>query len=405
VEENLYYDTSNSLLKTYITFQTLQSGANTPVESFINTKLLSELNVIKPGDEWINTKYEILDNTIIYIPKNVDFNGVAIVTHMVFNVSGSTSRKVVIKNLQYSSQSFNEITPTEIGTRFGKKVYPYKASGLYYNYKNPSPFLIYKGNTPYLYLTKKSGLRVIEDGEKEKSGLSVPINENLSADYKIIATQFSMLYDKAFFEEDSVPMFEIESKDLYLKFYLKSSQPDGLQAQIFAVNAKTGQEVSDVVYYVNGNVSLSPTVNLNEWLMLGISFPTPLSFRSYLGAIRITGPVLINNISYYESTNLQEIQSSVNRPWSKVLAQSEESNYIWNFWNENFIWGDVLVLSTSSEFGVDASNIYQTYTGTNKIILDDTRSDLDLTNSLILKDYQYVVYQDILLQSRTINAV
>jgi hypothetical protein len=405
VEDKLYYDTSSSLLKTYITFQTLQSGANTPIESFTNTKLLSEFNVINPGDEWINTKYEILDNTIVYIPKNIDFNNVAIVTHMVFNVNNSSARKVIIKNLQYSSQSFNKVTPTEIGTRFGKKVYPYKSSGLYYDYKNPSPFLIYKGNTPYLYLTKKSGLRVVEDGSKEKSGLSIPINENLTTEYKIIATQFSMLYDKSFFEEEPTPIFEIESKDLYLKFYVKASQPDGLQAQVFAVNGKTGQEVNNVVYYVNGNVSLRPTVNLNEWLMLGISFPTPLSFRSYLGSIRITGPILINNISYYESTNLQEIQSSVNRPWSKVLAQNETTNYIWNFWNENFIWGDVLVLSTSSEFGVDASNIYQTYTGTNKIIVDDTRIDLDLTNSLTLQDYQYTVYQDISLQSRTISAV
>jgi hypothetical protein len=405
IEDKLYYATSDALVKTYITFQTLQSGSNIPIESFANTKLLSEFNTIVPGDEWINTKYEVLDNTIIYMPKNIDFNSIAIVTHISFDVGNSSNRKVIVKNLQYSSQSFNEVTPTEIGTRFGKKVYPYRSSGLYYNYKNPSPFLIYKGNTPYLYLTKKSGLRVIEDGSEEKTGLSIPINENLSTDYKVIATQFSMLYDKASFEEGPTPIFEIESKDLYLKFYLKSSQPDGLQAQIFAVNAKTGQEINNIVYYINGNVSLRPTINLNEWLMLGISFPVPLSFRSYLGAIRITGPVLVNNISYYESTNLQEIQSSVNRPWSQVLAQNESTNYIWNYWNENFIWGDVLVLSTTSEFGVDASNIYQTYTGTNKIIIDDTRTDLDLTNSLTLEDYQYVVYQDILLQSRTINAV
>ena len=405
IEDKLYYDTSDSLLKTYVTFQTLQSGANTPIESFVNTQPLSEFNVINPGDEWINTKYEVLDNTVIYIPKNIDFSSVAIVTHMIFDVENTSTRKIIIKNLQYSSQSFNQVTPTEIGTRFGKKIYPYKNSGLYYNYKNPSPFLIYKGNTPYLYLTKKSGLRVLEDGADERSGLSLAINENLSSDYKIIAAQFSMLYDKAFFADSSTPIFEIESKDLYLKFYLRSSQPDGLQAQIFAVNAKTGQEVKDVVYYINGSVSLLPTININEWLMLGISFPTPLSFRSYLGAVRLTGPVLINNISYYESTNLQEIQSSVNRPWSQVLAQNESTNYIWNFWNENFIWGDVLVLSTSSEFGVDASNIYQTYTGTNKIIIDDTRIDLDLTNSLVLEDYQYTIYQDIVLKSITANAL
>jgi hypothetical protein len=400
-----YYDTSNALLKTYVTFQTLQSGSNASIESFANTKQLSELNIITPGDEWINTKYEILDNTIIYIPKNIDFKNISIVTHMVFNVRGDLGRKVVIKSLQYSSQSFNEVTPTQVGTRFGKKIFPYRRSGLYYNYKNPSPFLIYKGNTPYLYLTKKSGFRVIEESFDGNSGLSFSVNENLVSDYKVIATQLSIFYDKPTFENSQTPIFEIESKDLYLRFYVKSSQPDGLRGKIFAINGVTGEEVSNLVYFVNGNVTLNPTISLNEWLMLGISFPTPLSFRSYLGAIRINGPMLVNNISYYESTNLQEIQASVNRPWSRVLAQTEEDQYIWNFWNENFIWGDVLVLSTSSSFGVDAANIYETYTGTNKIIVDDTRSDLDLTNTMTLKDYQYVIYQNVSLQSRTINAL
>jgi hypothetical protein len=162
VDDNLYYNTSGSLLKTYITFQTLQSGANSPVESFANTILLSELNFIKPGDEWVNTRYEVLDNTIIYIPKNIDFKNIAIVTHMVFDITGNDDKKLTIKHLQYSSQSFNEVDPTEVGTRFGKKIFPYRRSGLYYNYKNPSPFLIYKGNSPYLYLTKKSGIRVID---------------------------------------------------------------------------------------------------------------------------------------------------------------------------------------------------------------------------------------------------
>jgi hypothetical protein len=405
VDDSLYYNTSGSLLKTYITFQTLQSGANSPVESFANTKLLPELNFIKPGDEWVNTKYEVLDNTIIYIPKNIDFKNVAIVTHMVFDIKNNASKRLAIKHLQYSSQSFNEVDPTEVGTRFGKKLFPYKRSGIYYNYKNPSPFLIYKGNSPYLYLTKKSGVRVIEEDTQGRAGLSFSINENLVSDYKIIATQLSIFYDKKFFSSEPTPIFEIESKDLYLKFYVKSSQPDGLQGQVYAINGNTGQEVNNLVYYINGIVTLKPTISLNEWLMLGISFPSPLSFRGYLGALRVNGPILTNNISYYESTNLQEIQSSVNRPWSRVLAQTEETNYIWNFWNENYIWGDVLVLSTTSSFGVDASNIYQTYTGTNKIIIDDTRSDLDSTNSLTLKDYQYVVYQNISLQSRTINAV
>lgn len=405
-EESTYYDTGNSPVKFYISFQTLQSGSNTPLESFVNTKLLPKDGVIRPGSEWVNTKYEILDDSLIYMPNNISFNDIGIVTHIQINSSENLSKRVILKSLEYASQSFSETTPTAVGTRFGKKIYPYRQSGIYYSYKDINPFTIYKGNTPYLYLTKKTGIKL--SGEITSSvnrGLSVPINENLVEDSKIIALQLSLLYDQEFFPDTPTKIFEVEARDSYLKFYVVSSQPDGARGRIYAVNSSTGEENKDVVYFVNGNLSYSPTINLTEWLMLGITFPNPLIFRNYLGAIRINGPALVNNISYYESTNLQEVQLTVNRPWSRVLAKTEEEDYIWNFWNENFIWGDVLVVSTSSSFGVDASNIYKSYTGTNKIIIDDTKVDTDTTNTLVFQEYEYNILQNVLLESRTINAV
>lgn len=406
IENEFYYDTSLSDVKFYITFQVLQSGANLPVDSFINTKKLSKTNIVDPGEEWVNTKYEVLDGTVIYLPKNINFNDIGIVTHIEFNSEENINKKYKIKTLQYASQSFNETAPVAVGTRFGKKIYPYRQSGIYFSYKEKNPFAIYKGSTPYLYLTKNSGIKLLGNIDNSiNRGLSIPVNENLVTDYKIIAAQFSVFFDQERFPAERTKIFEIESRDSYLKFYMESSQPDGKRAKIIAVDGKTGQDKTDLVFYVNGNLSYLPTISLSEWSMLGITFPSPLIFRNYLGAIRINGPLLINNISYYESTNLQEIQLSVNRPWSRVLAQTEETNYIWNFWNENFIWGDVLVVSTTSSFGVDASNIYKTYTGTNKIIVDDTKADTDSTNSIVLQEYEYNVLQNVSLDLKTIIAV
>lgn len=400
------YDTDLSDVKFYITFQTLQSGANIPINSFANTKLLPATGIIQPGSEWTNTKYEVLDGALIYLPNDIQFKDIALVTHIEFNSEENINKKYKLKTLQYASQSFSQTTPTAVGTRFGKKLYPYRQTGIYFSYKDNNPFSIYKGSTPYLYLTKNSGIKLLgEISDNANRGLSIPINENLVSDYKIIAAQFSMLYDQDAFPGKPTKIFEIEGKDTYLKFYLTSSQPDGKRAKIFAVDGKTGQEKTDLVFYVNGNLTYLPTINLNEWLMLGITFPSPVFFRNYSGAIRINGPLLINNISYYESTNLQEVQLAVNRPWSKVLAKTESENYIWNFWNETFIWGDVLVVSTTSSFGVDASNIYRTYTGTNKIIVDDTKSDTDVTNAIVLQEYEYNVLQGISLDVKTITAV
>lgn len=401
-----YYNTEASDVKFYITFQTLQAGANIPAESFANTKKLLKNNIIQPGSEWTNTKYEILDGTLIYLPNNIKFEDIALVTHIEFNSEENINKKYKLKTLQYASQSFSQTTPTAVGTRFGKKLYPYRQTGIYFSYKDNNPFSIYKGSTPYLYLTKNSGIKLLGDiSDEVNRGLSIPINENLVSDYKIIALQFSMLYDQDAFPASPTKIFEIEGKDTYIKFYLVSSQPDGKRAKIFAVDGKSGQEQTDLVFYVNGNLTYSPTINLNEWLMLGITFPSPIFFRSYSGSIRINGPLLINNISYYESTNLQEVQLSVNRPWSRVLAKDETENYIWNFWNESFVWGDVLVVSTTSSFGVDASNIYKTYTGTNKIIVDDTKADTDSTNAIVLQEYAYNVFQNVSLDVKTIIAV
>ena len=401
-----FYNTVSSDVRFYITFQTLQSGANIPTDSFLNTQKLLDNDIVQPGSEWTNTKYEVLDGTLIYLPNDIKFEDIALVTHIEFNSEENINKKYKLKTLQYASQSFSQTTPTAVGTRFGKKIYPYKQTGIYFSYKDNNPFSIYKGSTPYLYLTKNSGIKLLGDiTDDVNRGLSIPINENLISDYKIIATQFSVLYDQDVFPTSPTKIFEIEGRDVYLKFYLLSSQPDGKRAKIFAVDGKTGQEKTDLVFYVNGNLTYLPTINLNEWLMLGITFPSPVFFRSYSGAIRINGPLLINNISYYESTNLQEVQLAVNRPWSKVLNKTESEDYDWNFWNENFIWGDVLVVSTTSSFGVDASNIYKTYTGTNKIIVDDTKSDTDLTNALVLQEYEYNVFQGISLDAKTISAV
>lgn len=401
-----FYNTLSNDVRFYITFQVLQSGANIPTDSYTNTKEMPKNMVVEPGEEWTNTKYEVVDGALIYLPNNISFDDIAIVTHIEFNSEENINKKYKLKTLQYASQSFSETSPVAIGTRFGKKLYPYKKSGIYFSYKERNPFAIYKGSTPYLYLTKNSGIKLLGEIDQDiNRGLSIPINENLIADYKIIATQFSIFYDQQAFPTEKTKIFEIEARDSHLQFFMIASQPDGKKAKIFAVDAKTGEEKTDLVYYINGNLSYSPTINLLEWSMLGITFPSPLLFRNYLGSIRVNGPLLINNISYYESTNLQEIQLSVNRPWSRVLAQTETENYIWNFWNENFIWGDVLVVSTTSSFGVDASNIYRAYTGTNKLIIDDTKTDTDATNAIVLQEYEYNVFQSISLDAKTVSAV
>jgi hypothetical protein len=140
-----------------------------------------------------------------------------------------------------------------------------------------------------------------------------------------------------------------------------------------------------------------PVITLSDWGVLGISFSNVLDFNSYAGGFRITGPVLINNISQYQSTNLQEIQRQILRSWYTAKYLNIDV-YDWDFWNEDYTWNGVLVFSTSSYFGVNPEDIYKAYTGTNKIIIDDDKQ-LKITN------YEYNNYQAVSWKSQVITAV
>lgn len=392
------YDTSDSILKTYITFEYLESGANATEGFFVNTQDVPKNGVVSPGNEWINTKYEVVDNTIIYPPKGVDFNKIAIVVHLEFEVDGIKYQPIKIKNLQLASQAFNYNTANNVGTRFGTSVYPYVNSGYYYNYKSKNPFCIYKGSSPYLYLTRNSGLELRGNYDPIiNRGVAIPVNSNKDANYEIMAMQSLIRFNEDFFPYAPTQIMQINSKNKIIKFYMVANHPTGKRAKIYAIDGNTGALYNGVVFYLNGKVVKEPTINVNEWAMMGIGFPSILNFKSYVGSIMINGPIIFNSLSFYQTTNLQAIQTVTKRPWARVKF-AVDGVFDWEYWNDYFVWQGVLVQSSVSYYGVNPADLYKAYTGTNKIIVDDTRV-------FSFKDYEYTVFKDVLWQSQISDAV
>jgi hypothetical protein len=105
---------------------------------------------------------------------------------------------------------------------------------------------------------------------------------------------------------------------------------------------------------------------------------------------------MMNTISYYQSTNLQEVQKTNKRLWFRV-RYSPQGEYPWTFWYPA-LWNGVLVLSSKSYYGVDPSDIYKSYVGTNKVIID---SDSMFT----LKDYDYFIATDVGWSAQTLSAI
>ncbi len=372
------YDTSEYSVKTYITFQYISSGANNFIENYPNTESVSTNNLVRAGDEWVNTKYEVVDGAIIYPPKSIKFSNLAIVTHVQMIAKSSINKPSRVYNIELASQALDVKTPTPIGTKFGIPMYPYTKSGIYFNYKDVNPFKIYKKSTPYLYLTKNSGVELVGDQEPlTNRGLTIPLNAKVASKFDVSAIQVLLKYSQDFFPYSSTPIFEIQTRDAYIKFYLVANHPDGKRAKIYAINANTGAEENGIAFYINGKLVKNPNISVKEWSMLGIYFASKLTLNSYSGAFRLNGPLMVNHVSYYQSTGLQEKISTTFRAWDRVKETLTNQDLAWNFWRGtgtivgSYSWNNVLVIGNPSILGISLTQIFKSYVGTNKTVFDD----------------------------------
>jgi hypothetical protein len=288
-----------------------------------------------------------------------------------FKVKGILTKPVLIKKLEIASQALNENSFNPIGTRFGSDIFPYKRSGLYYDYKSKNPFSIYKNSTPYLYSTKTSGIQV--RGEFDPAidrGISIPINNYVAENYRVSAFQSWVRYDQRSFSLNPTSLFEIKNKNNTIVFYVVANDEHGQRGRIYAKNKKDNSDFTGLLYFINGKSVREPVLTLKEWAVLGINFTTALNFDLFLGSININSPAIFNNVAYYQANNLQQLQSQVNRPWTRV-KQEGSNTYNWSYWLNNFTWNEVLFMSESALYGVNAEDVYNNYMGTNKIIIDD----------------------------------
>jgi hypothetical protein len=367
----MYYDTDGAQIKSFVTFQYLVDGANIPT-TFANQETPNQHKIVDVSEHenWETTRFEVLNNSLIYPIKTVDFNELAIVYSLEFNSRGILTKPILLNRLQLASQALNDNSSNPIGTRFGVDLVPYKKNGIYFSYKSKNPFSIYKESTPYLYLTKNSGIEIRgEFNILENRGLSLPINKELSTSYRVSAMQLWTRYDQDTFPSTPTELFEINHKDGSIKFYFQANSSLGNRGKIFALN-QNGIEYNGLSFYLNGNLVREPVLSIKEWSTIGISFLTPLTFDSYLGSINITGPAIFNNIAYYQASSLQEVESRTLRPWFKVLTDGV-TVFDWQFWFNNFTWDGMLVVGSSQFYGINPTDIYKTYIGTNKIIVDD----------------------------------
>ena len=390
------YDVSESEVKSYVTMQYILDGSNLLQNNFTTTNQINENKVIDFSNHqgWSTHKFEIVDNTIIYPPTNVDFNDLAIVYRLEFNTRNTVNRPIAVKKLQIASQSLDHNKFNKIGTRFGAPLYPYTRSGLYYDFKTKNPFAISKTSSPYLYATQSSGIEIRNEYQTDvDKGISFPVNIGRTPSFQVAAMQFWMRSNKSKFPATNQKIFEIEYLSDTIQFFIEANSESGDRAKIFAISKKTNTPFTALTYYINGNYVREPVISRKEWVVIGLSFENNISFDGMLGSINITGPYMFNNISYYQATNLQLAQSRILRSWSKVKTVSSIDKD-WEDWL-SYTWNQILVLGTSNLYGTNPADIYKTYIGTNKIIIDDS-AGLSISPDTI-KMYQDATWQSFIV--------
>ena len=360
-------------VKSYLTFQYIETGPNKTLDEFSIEVDLGTNRVLDLNDypNWLSTKFRVYDNTLIYPRKDVSFEDLAIVYTLAFDIEDTLENQVEIKTLEFASQALSDNTFNKIGTRYGSDLYPYKKVGFYYDNKGKNPFLIYKGTTPYLYLSKKSGIQpYLNFNEASDMGLSIPINKNLANDYQVGGIQSWFYYGGDAFPSNEFVLFKIEHKTGEILVCASSVNSSNTRAKIYLKDSETGNIISGVGYHWNGVLVKEPVFSVKEWGSLGLSFLPSLVFDLSVGYIKLVSPLVFNNISFYRPGYLEQIQSTRMRMWIEVKEEGLTS-FEWNYWFNSFVWDDVLIIGYDDSFAVDPSIIYKNYIGTNKIIIDD----------------------------------
>ena len=385
------YNTSDSAIRSYITFDYTTNGVANPDENYTivpasQSRIINNSEIFNP-----DAKNEVVDGHIIYPPKS-DASNISLICFVDFKVKSILKKSVFLRKLEFVGRTLNYTSNTPIGTKYGTDIYPYSKVGFYDGYKLKNPLLIDKENLPYLYLTRKSGIELRGDANNPKleRGIKIPISSTFINSYSLSAIQMFFRCDLFAFPETPIKIFELNYKTDVLDFYIKANSSNGNRGVIFAKLRSNGADYNNLLYYINGRLTGQPVINIQQWNVLGILFNEPLNFNQYDGSLNLKYLMTFNNISFYQGTPTQIVQRFIYRTWQEAEDEKED----WQAWEDAGDWSNVLVRSKDSRYLVNPKETYKSYMGNNKIIVDDLSDTFKfVSNSLrIYQDASWQTY-------------
>jgi len=155
------FDISNEFVKSYISFQSNDSGLDK--ESFANITQLSTKKIIDATTLDEDRQYVFADQTLIYPSTNIDVRDYSLVIHLTI-ISHLLTYPTQIKYLEILGKSLPNTSAGTVTSQSAEKVeHFYIDANSVYDYKNNAGILITKESTSYLNLSNNSGITVVNN--------------------------------------------------------------------------------------------------------------------------------------------------------------------------------------------------------------------------------------------------
>ena len=322
---------------TYLSFQRYVDVGKKPYSDFTNVEDVSYNNVVSfDSSAYLNTKYEIVDNTIIFPPKTPDFKDYYLGIHLEIKVRGINKKKLLLRRMELASLAFDDSSAYAVGTKYSNSVYPFARTKYLFDYKQKNPFTIYKDSSPYLYLTEYSGIYVNPFESDYTRGVLVPLNKNKEDLYSVGGLQFWSRYPLNVFPETPFIVAKIKTETTDIDFYLQP-ESGGKRAFLKSYSYLTGQEVETMSFFQDGIEVKNPIFYPRQWSAVNISFLDPINSDNFTGKLELYSGLVFNNIVEYNYTEpLLDTSKTVYKTWFQVYTDETENNAI-NYWQDILI--------------------------------------------------------------------
>lgn len=389
-EESGVYDFSTSDLRFFVSFQDVRS------DSYITKRSLRDPYSLPSNEtvdmtrypDQINSAVEIKNRSIIFPPNTTTIDNLVMIVYLQANIRGIKTNPLRLRNMSIISKSFDNNSDDRyntIGTRFGTPLYSYRRTPFFFDTYSRVPYSIYKDSTPYLYLTQYSGIQNLDTQKRGiESGIAMPMNyqEPLDTSFPVTGIQLWVKYNEEEWPDadDPYAMFNIAHPDWKVFFSIgQDGTADRGKISIYSTD-RIAVDPLRFFLYQNGIPTTTFYLEKNKWTSIGINFGTPLQFSSTTGYLNLNYGCVFNNISYYQASLADLETNYVTRIWNQVLYGPVGQQYDWGTWDA-LSWDAVLNVNAGVGLtGVNPQLLYQQYTGTNRIVVDDGRG-IDISNS------------------------